>query len=65
MAIVPTLVAVGFCFLALLTCASAINDSNYTNGLTGNTTAVLLDNQANFAVCVYPASVSTASVHEP
>jgi len=50
-------IATLFCFAALLPVALALNDI-YTNGDSGNVTAVFLDSSAAFAVCYYPTSVS-------
>lgn len=44
------------CFLTLLTSVQTFNNTNSTG--TSVVSAVALDNNASFAVCVYPASVS-------
>jgi len=47
------------CFSGLLLCVHGHNTTNATG--TSNVPAVVLDNEAAFAVCVYPTSASSSS----
>ena len=44
------------CFAVFSTLILAENNSIYTNGVSGNSSVVFLDDNAAFGVCVYPAS---------
>lgn len=44
------------CYLAYLNCVVALANNSSTG--TFDTSAVILDNESSFGVCVYPTSVS-------
>ena len=50
------LLTILLCFLASSVCVTALNNTNSTG--THDATAVILDNEDSFGVCVYPRSVS-------
>ena len=50
------ILGIAFGLFACLICVNAFNNTNSTG--THEVTAVVLDNEATFGVCVYPRSVS-------